>query len=185
MSQPGGVWKFHAPRRVTAPVGVPRSSGDEHSGHQAGESRVSGVALTSILISRFVAPIPPMGSRDDSEDRLPLASFGVHRVDQLIAALPLIPDLKVSFSASGGWTRKPTVLPASSTGQWRACCGRSGRWDSRRGRRPIPGLSGLGNSPTSISEVSHRLLAGHDVLGACSGKSPFKSTYVLLVPVSP
>ncbi len=47
------------------------------------------------------------------------------------------------------------MLPASSTGQWRACCGRSGRWASRRGRRPTPGLYGLGNRPTSIYEVSH------------------------------
>ena len=34
---------------------------------------------------------------------------------------------------------KPSALPASSTGQWRACCGSSGRDDSRRGGEPDAG----------------------------------------------
>src|SRR5687767_10402638 len=45
---------------------------------------------------------------------------------------------------------KPSPLPASSTGQWRACCGSSGRWFSRRGAMPTLGRTQLGNVRTSI-----------------------------------
>ena len=64
VSQPCGVWKFHAPRRVTAPAGVPMSSCEMNMpGIKWAISRVCGVSWMCILISRLVAPIPPIGSR--------------------------------------------------------------------------------------------------------------------------
>src|SRR4026209_2855629 len=56
-----------------------------------------------------------------------------------------------SFGSSGAYTMKPSALPASSTGQWRACCGSSGRVGSRRGLRPTPGRLELGNRRTSMA----------------------------------
>src|ERR1044071_4013358 len=48
---------------------------------------------------------------------------------------------------------KPSVLPASSTGQWRACCGSNGRDDSRRGGSPTPGRRRFEKIRTSISTI--------------------------------
>src|SRR5580704_16226168 len=45
---------------------------------------------------------------------------------------------------------KPSALPASRTGQWRACWGSRGRVPSRRGLRPIPGRLELGERRTSM-----------------------------------
>src|ERR1700682_4339927 len=45
---------------------------------------------------------------------------------------------------------KPSALPASSTGQWRACWGSSGRVASRRGPRPTPGRLEFGNRRISM-----------------------------------
>src|ERR1044071_9294977 len=51
---------------------------------------------------------------------------------------------------------KPRLLPASSTGQCRACCGSSGRDDSRRGGRPTPGRRRFEKIRTSIYTILSR-----------------------------
>src|SRR5262245_11712310 len=48
---------------------------------------------------------------------------------------------------------KPIALPASSTGQCRACCGRRGRVPSRRGLSPAPGRRELGIRRTSMAHI--------------------------------
>src|ERR1700733_8034574 len=46
---------------------------------------------------------------------------------------------------------KPSALPASRTGQWRACWGSRGRVPSRRGLRPTPGRLEFGDRRTSMA----------------------------------
>src|SRR5579863_456992 len=77
--------------------------GDEHGGHQVGDF----AGLRCVL---DVHPDFPFGGADpahrqqirDGKERFPLFPFGVHRVDKLITALPLIADLKgLLFSERG------------------------------------------------------------------------------------
>src|SRR5712671_3108893 len=81
---------------------------------------------------------------------------------------------------------KPAALPASSTGQWRACCGSSGRELSRRGRWPTPGRRELGYRRTSMvlgSEpaASERRLAGEGLVEhVADGRLLFPGRLLLL-----
>jgi hypothetical protein len=63
VSQPGGVWKFVAARNVTAPGGVPRSSGTTNFRmSSSASSRDIFRSLFRNSTSCITMPMPPTGS---------------------------------------------------------------------------------------------------------------------------
>src|SRR5215211_4920508 len=85
---------------------------------------------------------------------------------------------------------KPSELPASRTGQCRACCGSNGRVPSRLGLRPTPGRRELGKRRTSMDGMLRdRVCEGRFCVSGCceaelTARSADRTTRRLLTNIS-
>ena len=106
------------------------------------------VPLVKTLAQRMARRLPP---QVEMSDLVSVGVLGLIDAANRYRPSPSNSTNSDSLASSGAYTMKPSMLPASSTGQWRECCGSSGRDDSRFGGRPVPGRLVLGKVRTSMS----------------------------------
>ena len=96
MSQPSGVLKLVAPRRVTAPAGVPKSSGTMKA-RATTRAASAEIGMSGTRDLHFLAELADTAHRhaeDDAEERLPAAAGAAHVVREEIAAVALELDVE-------------------------------------------------------------------------------------------